>query len=97
MPDEVTDIADHRPTTLPSAKFAPRVYAPRVYAPRVYAPRVYAPRVYAPRVYAPRVYAPNSYAPDLQANPTFRDAFSAAQDQTLLVASVNTGTWPRRG
>ena len=91
MPEEVTDI----PTTgdeLSSAKFAPRVYAPRVYAPRVYAPRVYAPRVYAPRVYAPRVYAPNSYAPDLQADASFRDAFSASQDQALLVASVNTGS-----
>ena len=50
------------------------------------------PRVYAPRVYAPRVYAPNSYAPDLPADPAFRDAFSAAQNQTLLVVSVNSGT-----
>ena len=38
------------------------------------------------------MYAPNSYAPDLQADPAFRDAFSAAQNQTLLVVSVNSGT-----
>ncbi|MGB0099850.1 MAG: putative Ig domain-containing protein [Nocardioides sp.] len=71
---------------LPSTQFAPRVYAPRVYAPRVYAPRVY-----APRVYAPRVYASDSYVAGLTADPAFRDAFSAAQNQTLLAVSVNTG------
>ena len=54
-------------------------------------PRVYAPRVYAPRVYAPRIYAPDSYNPDLDADPAFRDAFSAAQNQTLLAVSANTG------
>ncbi len=77
---------------LPSTTFAPRIYAPRIYAPRIYAPRIYAPRIYAPRIYAPRIYAPDSYIPDLAADPAFRDAFSAAQNQTLLAVSANTGT-----
>ncbi len=70
--------------------FAPRVYAPRVYAPRVYAPRVYAPRVYAPRVYAPRVYAPSNFLPEVT-DDSFSEAYSAAQSQTLLAVSTNTG------
>ena len=77
------------PTTaaqLPSIQFAPRIYAPRIYAPRIYAPRIY-----APRIYAPRIYAPGSYVPDLASDPAFRDAFSAAQNQTLLAVSANTG------
>ncbi len=78
--------------TLPSTTFAPRIYAPRIYAPRIYAPRIYAPRIYAPRIYAPRIYAPDSYVPDLDSDPAFRDAFSAAQNQTLLAVSANTGT-----
>jgi len=76
---------------LPSTQFAPRIYAPRIYAPRIYAPRIYAPRIYAPRIYAPRIYAPGSYVPDLASDPAFRDAFSAAQNQTLLAVSANTG------
>ncbi|WP_151083239.1 hypothetical protein [Nocardioides cynanchi] len=90
-PTSVTKIASST-DTLPSTTFAPRVYAPRVYAPRVYAPRVYAPRVYAPRVYAPRVYAPDSFLPDLASDPSFAQAFTAAQDQTLLAVSANTST-----
>ena len=89
-PAEVTQV----PTSaaeLPSTQFAPRIYAPRIYAPRIYAPRIYAPRIYAPRIYAPRIYAPDSYNPDLDADPAFRDAFSAAQNQTLLAVSANTG------
>ncbi len=76
----------------PSTTFAPRIYAPRIYAPRIYAPRIYAPRIYAPRIYAPRIYAPDSYVPDITSDPKFRDAFSAAQNQTLLAVSTNTGT-----
>ncbi|MEO5851604.1 MAG: PxKF domain-containing protein, partial [Nocardioides sp.] len=64
----------------------------RIYAPRIYAPRIYAPRIYAPRIYAPRIYAPDSYVPALESDPDFRDAFSAAQNQTLLAVSANTGT-----
>ena len=52
--------------------------------------------VYAPRVYAPRVYAPNSFVPGLESNDKFRDAFSAAQNQTLLVVSANTGSSSER-
>jgi hypothetical protein len=87
--DAVTDI----PKTagdLSTTTFAPRIYAPRIYAPRIYAPRIYAPRIYAPRIYAPRIYAPDSYVPDLASDPAFRDAFSAAQNQTLLAVSSNT-------
>ena len=94
-PSEVTQV----PTSaaeLPSTQFAPRIYAPRIYAPRIYAPRIYAPRIYAPRIYAPRIYAADSYNPDLDADPAFRDAFSAAQNQTLLAVSANTGTSAER-
>ena len=76
--------------TLPSTNFAPRIYAPRIYAPRIYAPRIYAPRIYAPRIYAPRIYAPDAYVPDIESNQAFREAFSAAQNQTLLAVSANT-------
>ena len=73
-------------------QFAPRIYAPRIYAPRIYAPRIYAPRIYAPRIYAPRIYAPDSYVPDLGLRPGVPgDAFSGAQNQTLLAVSANTG------
>ena len=87
-PAAATDI----PTANTAAKFAPRIYAPDLYAPRIYAPRIYAPRIYAPRIYAPRIYAPDAYDPNLASDPDFSDAFSAAQDQTLLAVSSNTGT-----
>jgi hypothetical protein len=87
-PAAATDI----PTANAAAKFAPRIYAPRIYAPQIYAPRIYAPRIYAPRIYAPRIYAPDAYDPSLSSDPSFSDAFSAAQDQTLLAVSTNTGT-----
>ena len=77
-----------------TTQFAPRIYAPRIYAPRIYAPRIYAPRIYAPRIYAPRIYAPDSFVPDLESNTFFRDAFSAAQNQTLLAMSANTDLAP---
>ncbi|MEO6510143.1 MAG: hypothetical protein ABIO16_04065, partial [Nocardioides sp.] len=64
------------------------------FAPRIYAPRIYAPRIYAPRIYAPRIYAPDSYVPDIASNAAFRDAFSTAQNQTLLAMFTNTGTDP---
>jgi hypothetical protein len=88
LPPEVATI----PTALTSQTFAPRIYAPRIYAPRIYAPRIYAPRIYAPRIYAPRIYAPNSYLPDLFSDPAFQEAYSAAQNQTLLAVSTNAGT-----
>ena len=51
----------------------------------IYAPRIYAPRIYAPRIYAPRIYAPDSYIPDARRrHRRSSDAFSAAQNQTLL-------------
>src|SRR5262249_38595738 len=87
-PSAATDI----PTSNTTPQFAPRIYAPRIYAPRIYAPRIYAPRIYAPRIYAPRIYAPDSYNPGLAGDTSFSDAFSAAQDQTLLAVSSNTGT-----
>jgi len=87
-PAAATDI----PTSNTAAKFAPRIYAPRIYAPRIYAPRIYAPRIYAPRIYAPRIYAPDAYDPSLASDPDFSNAFSAAQDQSLLAVSANTGT-----
>ena len=87
-PAAATDI----PTANTAAKFAPRIYAPDLYAPRIYAPRIYAPRIYAPRIYAPRIYAPDAYDPNLASDPDFSNAFSAAQDQTLLAVSSNTGT-----
>ena len=89
---ELTTIATKENPPAVTQQFAPRVYAPRVYAPRVYAPRVYAPRVYAPRVYAPRVYAGDSFLPELASDENFRNAFSTAQNQTLLAVSANTGT-----
>ncbi|HEY2878042.1 hypothetical protein [Nocardioides sp.] len=89
-PAAATDI----PTTNTAAKFAPRIYAPDLYAPRIYAPRIYAPRIYAPRIYAPRIYAPDAYDPNLASDPDFSNAFSAAQDQTLLAVSANTGSQP---
>jgi hypothetical protein len=55
-----------------------------------FAPRIYAPRIYAPRIYAPRIYAPDSYVPDLESNDAFRNAFSTAQNETLLAVSANT-------
>jgi hypothetical protein len=83
-------------TTIPKAnttqQFAPRIYAPRIYAPRIYAPRIYAPRIYAPRIYAPRIYAPDAFAPGLAGDTDFSNAFSAAQDQSLLAVSANTGS-----
>ena len=90
-PTDVTTV----PTSadnVPSTTFAPRIYAPRIYAPRIYAPRIYAPRIYAPRIYAPRIYAPDAYVPDLESNAAFRDAFTGAQNQTLLAMSTNTDT-----
>jgi hypothetical protein len=87
-PSQATDI----PTSNVTPKFAPRIYAPSIYAPRIYAPDAYAPRIYAPTVYAPRIYAPDAYDPSLSADPGFSEAFSAAQDQTLLAVSSNTGT-----
>ncbi|HEX4471184.1 MAG TPA: hypothetical protein VH085_04395, partial [Nocardioides sp.] len=87
-PAAATDI----PTSNVTPKFAPRIYAPRIYAPRIYAPDAYAPRIYAPSIYAPRIYAPDSYDPSLSGDPGFSEAFSAAQDQTLLAVSSNTGT-----
>jgi hypothetical protein len=87
-PAAATDI----PTSNVTPKFAPRIYAPRIYAPRIYAPDEYAPRIYAPDIYAPRIYAPDSYDPSLSGDPGFSEAFSAAQDQTLLAVSSNTGT-----
>ena len=97
-----TPVYDPRVTAIPttstkppvSTQFAPRIYAPRIYAPRIYAPRIYAPRIYAPRIYAPRIYAPDSFVPDLESNTFFRDAFSAAQNQTLLAMSANTDLAP---
>jgi hypothetical protein len=84
-PSAVTSI----PTSNTTQQFAPRIYAPRIYAPRIYAPRIYAPRIYAPDVYAPRIYAPDAYDPSLAGNAGFSDAFSAAQNQTLLALSTN--------
>ena len=80
------------PTAQTTQKFAPRIYAPRIYAPRIYAPRIYAPRIYAPRIYAPRIYAPDAYVPELVSDPSFQEAYSAAQNQTLLAVSTNAGT-----
>ncbi|WP_329651865.1 hypothetical protein [Nocardioides sp.] len=83
-------------TTIPTSNvtpaFAPRIYAPDLYAPRIYAPSAYAPRIYAPSVYAPRIYAPDAYDPSLSGDAGFSDAFSAAQNQTLLAVSANSGT-----
>jgi hypothetical protein len=90
-PSQTTDIPTSTP---PTNQFAPRIYAPRIYAPRIYAPRIYAPRIYAPRIYAPRIYAPDSYQPDLSSVPDFSQAFSAAQNQTLLAVSANAGSTP---
>ena len=90
-PTDVTTV----PTSadnVPSTTFAPRIYAPRIYAPRIYAPADLRTRIYAPRIYAPRIYAPDAYVPDLESNAAFRDAFSAAQNQTLLAMSTNTDT-----
>ena len=89
VPTQIPTVANP-PTT--SQQYAPRVYAPRVYAPRVHAPRVHAPRVYAPRVYAPRVYAPGSYIPANITETSFSDAFSGAQNQTLVALSANIGS-----
>jgi hypothetical protein len=86
-PPAVTDI----PTSNTTQQFAPRIYAPRIYAPRIYAPRIYAPRIYAPDVYAPRIYAPDAYDPGLSGDAGFSNAFSAAQNQTLLAISTNVG------
>ncbi|MBF4765509.1 hypothetical protein ISU07_20460 [Nocardioides islandensis] len=80
------------PTAQTTQKFAPRIYAPRIYAPRIYAPRIYAPRIYAPRIYAPRIYAPDAYVPELVSDSSFQDAYSAAQNQTLLAVSTNVST-----
>ncbi len=86
-PSAVTTI----PTSNVTQQFAPRIYAPSDFAPRIYAPRIYAPRIYAPDVYAPRIYAPDAYDPGLSGDPGFSDAFSAAQNQTLLAISTNVG------
>ncbi len=94
-PDEVTQVPTSA-TELPSTEFGSTTYAPRIYAPRIYAPRIYAPRIYAPRIYAPRIYAPDSYNADLDADDDFRNAFSAAQNQTLLAVSANTDRAPER-
>jgi hypothetical protein len=59
-----------------------------------FAPRIYAPRIYAPRIYAPRIYAPDSYQPDITSTPDFSQAFSAAQNQTLLAVSAKADTTP---
>ena len=90
-PDDPDDVAEP-----PSTQFAPRIYAPRIYAPRIYAPRIYAPA---------DLCAADLRAADLRtrllraraSSPTRRssDAFSAAQNQTLLAVSANTGTWRR--
>jgi hypothetical protein len=80
-PTQTTNIPTSTP---PSNQFAPRIYAPRIYAPRIY----------APRIYAPRIYAPDSYQPDITSAPDFSQAFSAAQNQTLLAVSANGGTSP---
>ena len=87
-PTAATDI----PTSNVTPKFAPHIYAPHIYAPHIYAPSIYAPRIYAPHIYAPHIYAPEAYDPSLTADPAFSEAFSAAQDQTLLAVSANTGT-----
>jgi hypothetical protein len=83
-PTEFTDI----PTS--SAEVGQQ-FAPRIYAPRIYAPRIYAPRIYAPRIYAPRIYAPDSYIPEV-ADESFQQAYTAAQNQTLLAVSDRPGT-----
>ena len=90
-PTSVQDVPTEKPQTDPGPTFAPRIYAPRIYAPRIYAPRIYAPRIYAPRIYAPRIYAPGSFDPYLESTPGFQQAFSAAQNQTLLAVSADTG------
>jgi len=40
----------------------------------------------------PRIYAPDAYVPDLVSDSSFQDAYSAAQNQTLLAVSTNVGT-----
>ncbi|MGC4108858.1 MAG: hypothetical protein QM747_00175 [Nocardioides sp.] len=87
-PTEATDI----PTSNQTPKFAPHIYAPHIYAPSVEAPHIYAPHIYAPHIYAPHIYAPEAYDPSLAGDAGFSEAFSAAQDQTLLAVSTNTGT-----
>ncbi|HET7069832.1 MAG TPA: hypothetical protein VFI40_03320, partial [Nocardioides sp.] len=76
-PAQATDI----PTSNTTPKFAPHIYAPHIYAPHIY----------APHIYAPHIYAPNAFDPGLAGDAAFSDAFSAAQDQTLLAVSANTG------
>ena len=73
-------------------QFAPHVYSPHVYSPHVYSPHVYSPHVYSPHVYSPRVYTPGSFIAANVSDSSLSDAFSAAQNQTLLAASTNTGT-----
>ncbi|HET7066401.1 MAG TPA: hypothetical protein VFI21_02240, partial [Nocardioides sp.] len=87
-PAQATDI----PTSNTTPKFAPHIYAPHIYAPHIYAPHIYAPHIYAPHIYAPHIYAPDAFDPGLAGDAAFSDAFSAAQDQTLLAVSANTGT-----
>ncbi|QIK66203.1 hypothetical protein G7072_07450 [Nocardioides sp. HDW12B] len=79
------------PALKPGPSFAPRAYAPRAYAPRAYAPRAYAPRAYAPRAYAPRAYAPATFDPGITSNADFQQAFSTAQDQSLIAVSARSG------
>ena len=90
-PEEVAEIPT-KANPPEGRQFAPRIYAPRIYAPRIYAPRIYAPRIYAPRIYAPRIYAPDSYIPELVSDESFQEAFSAAQNQTLLAVGSQPGT-----
>jgi hypothetical protein len=93
VPLSDTQVPDYpaQVTSIPDANGS-QTFAPRIYAPRIYAPRIYAPRIYAPRIYAPRIYAPDSYVPDLAADSSFQQAFSAAQNQTLLAVSATAGS-----
>ena len=84
--------ATHIPKSNVTPQFAPHIYAPHIYAPHIYAPHIYAPHIYAPHIYAPHIYAPDAYDPSLSGSPAFSEAFSAAQDQTLLAVSTNTGS-----
>ncbi len=79
------------PSNTSGPSFAPRAYAPRAYAPRAYAPRAYAPRAYAPRAYAPRAYAPASFDPAIETNADFQQAFTTAQEQSLIAVSSRSG------
>jgi hypothetical protein len=80
------------PTSNTTPQFAPHIYSPHIYSPHIYSPHIYSPHIYSPHIYSPHIYSPNAFDPSLAGDAAFSDAFSAAQDQTLLTLSANTGT-----